>query len=1315
MPLRADLSFAILDSSVFKSKELDSDDKNMFKPKEVKKAVKPSLEKIEFVNGRNTIVENENKAKKPRKFSQSPRGKITGPKVIRPVWDNTARVNNQNKLTHPHPKRNFVPAVVLTKSGQVLVNAAKQISHRATTSVSAVRRVNAAASRPNVNNALPTTYSYFKTHSLVRRPFNQKSAGKTNNFNEKVNTAKVNNVTTAGPKVVVSAVEGNMNNAVKVIHNMLYMIKVKLLEKGKIRTGKLDFEDVYFLKEPEFNLFSVSQMCDKKNSVRFIDTECVVISHDFKLLEESQVLLKVPRNNKMYSFDLKNVVPVGGIENQMDHKGIRREFSVARTPQQNGVAERKNKTLTEAARIMLADSKLPTTFWVEAVNTACYVQRAQKMRLLMMLERKVLKFQKKENEVQDSAKDVNAVSSSFTTIDPGRERAQRNEFESMFGQDKDANRNRIITPISAVGSTYVNHGRSIPVNATTLYNNDLPSNPLMPDLEDNANLHDTRIFSGAYDDAVEGKHSIGTKWVYRNKKDERWIIVRNKARLVAQGHTQEEEINYDKVFAPVARIEAIRLFLAYALFIGFNVYQMDVKSAFLYGTIEEDVYLCQPLGFEDLHFPNKVYKVEKALYGLHQAPKAGYQTLSTYLLENRFKRGIIDKTLFIKKDKGDLLLVQVYVDDIISGSTKKSLCKKFKGLMHKKFQMSFMGELTFFLGLQVMQRDDGIFISQDKYVADILKKFDFSSVKIASTPIETNKTLLEGEEAEDVDAYTYYCQLKVNAAKHKLTAAGDIYAVEVYTSCIEQFWATAKKTQKSRRKQRKEIVGPSPSSEIPNGKGVPTTSNDLLPSGLKRLRKVGSAMIVKSSTEASLGDQEDASIQERMIDNIDQDVEITLVDETQERMNKEDMFGVNDLDGDYVVMDVSASEKVEQSAKVTEKEEEERLARLKEEETNIALVPKVKNVNGEAQIQALVDKKKVIITKASIRRDLRFDDEGEVNCLSNEVIFEQLTLMGVKFLMYPRFVQIFLDNQVEGMDRHNAIFVIFSHIKKVFANIQREGKDFSGKVTPLFQSMMVQAPDDIGNKGKKLKFLHQVVRFLIGKVLDLEEANTAQAKEIASLKKRVKKLEQKRKSRTLRLKRLRKFGSTMRVESSIEAILERMNEEDMFGVNDLDGDEMVMDVLASKKVKQSAKVIEKEVSTIDLVTTAYEVVTTGGYYNCCYKSYCCWHKAHIKGIVMQDPSETPLPKPIISSQKPSQAKDKGKGKMVELERPLNRKYHIMVDAEAAKNLKAQMQAELEKEERLARLKEEETNIDLVVEWDNIQAMMDTDYELAARL
>ncbi|GJR99977.1 putative ribonuclease H-like domain-containing protein [Tanacetum coccineum] len=198
----------------------------------------------------------------------------------------------------------------------------------------------------------------------------------------------------------------------------------------------------------------------------------------------------------------------------------------------------------------------------------------------------------------------------------------------------------------------------------------------------------------------EGKSYAGGTSIVQTAKDERGIVIRNKVRLVAQGHTQEEGIDYDEVFAPVARIEAIRMGLAYASYMGFMVYQMDVKSAFLYCQIEEEVYVCQPPGFKDPNHPDKVYKVVKALYGQHQAPRAWYDTLANYLLCNGFQRGKIDQTLSIKRKQGHILLVQIYVDDIIFGSTKKELCDEFKKLMKDKFQMSSMGELIFFLGLQ---------------------------------------------------------------------------------------------------------------------------------------------------------------------------------------------------------------------------------------------------------------------------------------------------------------------------------------------------------------------------------------------------------------------------------------------------------------------------------------------------------------------------------------------------------------------------------------------------------------------------------------
>nr|GEU80207.1 putative ribonuclease H-like domain-containing protein [Tanacetum cinerariifolium] len=260
-------------------------------------------------------------------------------------------------------------------------------------------------------------------------------------------------------------------------------------------------------------------------------------------------------------------------------------------------------------------------------------------------------------------------------------------------------------------------------------------------------------------------------------------ILPNVDNLSDAGHTLEEGMYYKEVFAPVARIEAICLFLAYASFMGFMVYQMDVKSAFLYGTIEEEVYVCQPPGFEDSDYPNKVYKVVKALYGLHQAPRAWYETLANYLLENGFQRGKIDQTLFIKKKKGDILLVHVYVDDIIFGSTNKKLCKAFEKLMKYKFQMSSMGELTFFLGLQVKQKDNGIFINQDKYIAKILRKFGLTDRKSASTSIDTKKPLLKDLDGKDVDIHIY--RSMISSLMYLTSSRPDIMFVVCACACFQ--------------------------------------------------------------------------------------------------------------------------------------------------------------------------------------------------------------------------------------------------------------------------------------------------------------------------------------------------------------------------------------------------------------------------------------------------------------------------------------------------------------------------------------------------
>ncbi|GJS45767.1 putative ribonuclease H-like domain-containing protein [Tanacetum coccineum] len=453
--------------------------------------------------------------------------------------------------------------------------------------------------------------------------------------------------------------------------------------------------------------------------------------------DESQVLLKVPRKNNMYSVDMKNIVPkesltcliylglflaskdetsgilksfITEIENLVDkkvnilrcnnrtvmsefceQKGIKREYSIARTPQQNGVAERRNRTLIKAARTIKA-------FRVYNVRT----RKVEEDLHIRFLEDKPIIAGHSSKEIGSSQDYI---------LMPLRKDGSLFDSSSKNASNDDPQ------PSSDAGKKDdegVNKESGI----------------------DDQERHENRR-------AQKGNPSIKRSKLDRSyarrssivqvTTDKRGIVIRNKVRLVAQGYTQEEGIDHDEVFALVARIEAIRMFLAYASFKDFVVYQMDVKSAFLYGQIEEEVYVYQPPGFQDPGFSDIVYKVEKALYGLHQAPKAWYETLSTYLLDNGFQRGQIDKTL----------------------STKKELCTEFEKLMHKKFQMSSMGELTFFLGLQVTQKDDGIFISQDKYVDEILKKFGFLTVKTASTPMETSKPLMKDENAKDVDVHLY--------------------------------------------------------------------------------------------------------------------------------------------------------------------------------------------------------------------------------------------------------------------------------------------------------------------------------------------------------------------------------------------------------------------------------------------------------------------------------------------------------------------------------------------------------------------------------
>jgi hypothetical protein len=232
-------------------------------------------------------------------------------------------------------------------------------------------------------------------------------------------------------------------------------------------------------------------------------------------------------------------------------------------------------------------------------------------------------------------------------------------------------------------------------------------------------------------------------------------VTRNKARLVAKGYSQVEGLDFDETYAPLARLESIHILLAYVTCHGFKLYQMDVKSAFLNGPIKEEVYVEQPPGFEDGEYPNHVYKLSKALYGINQALRAWYECLRDFLITNGFKVGKADPTLFTKTVAKYLFVCQIYVDDIIFGSTNKSTCEEFSRIMVLKFEMSMMGELRYFLGFQIKQLQEGTFISQTKYIQDILKKFGIKDGKPIKTTMGTNGHLDLATGGKSVDQKVY--------------------------------------------------------------------------------------------------------------------------------------------------------------------------------------------------------------------------------------------------------------------------------------------------------------------------------------------------------------------------------------------------------------------------------------------------------------------------------------------------------------------------------------------------------------------------------
>nr|ABB47538.2 retrotransposon protein, putative, Ty1-copia subclass [Oryza sativa Japonica Group] len=429
-------------------------------------------------------------------------------------------------------------------------------------------------------------------------------------------------------------------------------------------------------------------------------------------------------------------------------RGLEHEFSSPRVPQQNGVVERKNHVLVEMARTMLDEYKTPRKFWAEAINTACYISNRVFLRSKLGKTSYELRFghQPKVSHLRVFGCKCFVLKSG--NLDKFEARSTDGLFLGYPAHTR-GYRVLILETNKIVETCEVSFDEASP-DVSHALTDESWINAMHEELENFERNKDWTLV-----EPPSGHNIIGTKWVFKNKQNEDGLIVRNKARLVAQGFTQVEGLYFDETFAPVARIEAIRLLLAFAASKGFKLYQMDVKSAFLNGFIHEEVYVKQPPGFENSDFPNHVFKLSKALYGLKQAPMAWYDRLKNFLLAKGFTMGKVDKTLFVLKHGDNQLFVQIYVDDIIFGYSTHALVVDFAENMRREFEMSMMGELSYFLGLQIKQTPQGTFVHQTKYTKDLLERFKMENCKPISTPIGSTAVLDPDEDGEAVDQKEY--------------------------------------------------------------------------------------------------------------------------------------------------------------------------------------------------------------------------------------------------------------------------------------------------------------------------------------------------------------------------------------------------------------------------------------------------------------------------------------------------------------------------------------------------------------------------------
>ena len=514
-----------------------------------------------------------------------------------------------------------------------------------------------------------------------------------------------------------------------------------------------------------------------------------------------------------------------------EHHGIQRQYSAPRTPQQNGVVERKNRTVQEMARTMLTESKMADKYWKEAIHTAVYIQNRCLIRphedktpyelwfgrkatvkhfrvfgskcYIKRLEQNPGKFEERADEgiflgysstskayrclnkrtrkiiesadvrIDENIEPKNATHNDSPVFEDSSEiddeKAESNDSEKSQDDSEDATprkhstwaeqhpKDQIIgdpkAGVQTRQSVVSNYSLVSTIEPKTVAEASLDESWLKAMHEELEQIEKNSTWELV--PRPTDKNVIGTKWVFRNKLNEDGQVIRNKARLVCKGYAQIEGIDFEETFAPVARLEAIRMFLALAAYKTFKVFQMDVKSAFLNGLLEEEVYIEQPDGFLISKNSDLVCKLKKALYGLKQAPRAWYARLDLYLRKIGFGKGMVDSNLYVKTELSKQLVVIVYVDDIIFGGNDEEMCRNFAEEMKKEFEMSMLGELKFFLGLQVQQLKHGIFISQMKYIKEMLKRFNMEDSKPVSTPMSTNTKLSKDDKASSVDHTTY--------------------------------------------------------------------------------------------------------------------------------------------------------------------------------------------------------------------------------------------------------------------------------------------------------------------------------------------------------------------------------------------------------------------------------------------------------------------------------------------------------------------------------------------------------------------------------